>query len=258
MTATRSPETPIAAPRPTAPLPCALSTAPLSPTARSTVRRGAGRARTDRAELYAVLDAGLVCHLGVVLGDAPVVLPTVYGRGDRADTLYVHGSTGAGTLRAAAAGAPVCVTVTHVDGVVYARSVFHHSMNYRSAVVHGRARLVTDHAERLAGLRAVTEHVAPGSWDHARPPTRKELAATAVLALDLAEASVKVRTGPPVDDDEDVDAGGRWAGVVPVRTVVDAPQPCPLLPAGTPTPAPRPVPPTGRGAGSRVNYPRRT
>ena len=166
------------------------------------------------------------------------MLPTAYGRGrgDRADTLYLHGSTGAGTLRAAAAGAPVCVTVTHVDGVVYARSVFHFSMNYRSAVVHGRARLVTDHAERLAGLRAVTEHVAPGSWDHARPPTRKELAATAVLALDLAEASVKVRTGPPVDDDEDVAAGGRWAGVVPVRTVVDAPQPCPLLPAGTPTP----------------------
>jgi uncharacterized protein len=206
----------------------------LSPTARSTVHRGAGRARTDRAELYAVLDAGLVCHLGIVLGDAPVVLPTAYGRVD--DTLYLHGSTGAGTLRAAAEGAPVCVTVTHVDGVVYARSVFHFSMNYRSAVVHGRARLVTDHGERLAGLRAVTEHVAPGSWDHARLPTRKELAATAVLALDLAEASVKVRTGPPVDDDEDVAAAGRWAGVVPVRTVVDAPQPCPLLPAGTPTP----------------------
>lgn len=224
VTATRSPAPP--------------ATAPLSPTARSTIRRGAGRARTDRAELYAVLDAGLVCHLGVVLGDAPVVLPTAYGRGrgDRSDTLYLHGSTGAGTLRAAATGAPVCVTVTHVDGVVYARSVFHFSMNYRSAVVHGRARLVTDHAERLAGLRAVTEHVAPGSWDHARPPTRKELAATAVLALDLAEASVKVRTGPPVDDDADVAAGGRWAGVVPVRTVVDAPQPCPLLPAGTPTP----------------------
>ena len=109
-------------------------------------------------------------------------------------------------------------------------------MNYRSAVVHGRARLVTDDAERLAALRAVTEHVAPGSWDHARPPTRKELAATAVLALDLAEASVKVRTGPPVDDDEDVAAGGRWAGVVPIRTVVDAPQPCTLLPPGTPTP----------------------
>jgi len=212
----------------------ALSTPPLSPTPRSTVRRGAARARTDRAELHAVLDAGLVCHLGIVLGDAPVVLPTAYGRID--DTLYLHGSTGAASVRAAD-GVPVCVTVTHVDGVVYARSVFHFSMNYRSAVVHGRARLVTDDAERLAGLRALTEHVAPGSWDHARPPNRKELAATAVLALDLAEASVKVRTGPPVDDDADVEAGGRWAGVVPVRTTFDAPQPCPLLPSDAPIPA---------------------
>jgi nitroimidazol reductase NimA-like FMN-containing flavoprotein (pyridoxamine 5'-phosphate oxidase superfamily) len=206
----------------------------LSPTPRSTIRRGAARARADRAELHAVLDAGLICHLGIVLGDAPVVLPTAYGRID--DTLYLHGSTGAASLRAADA-APVCVTVTHVDGVVYARSVFHFSMNYRSAVMHGRARRVTDDAERLAGLRAVTEQVAPGSWDHARPPNRKELAATTVLALDLAEASVKVRTGPPVDDDADVAAGGRWAGVVPVRTTFDAPQPCPLLPPGDTTPA---------------------
>ena len=206
----------------------------LSPTPRSTVRRGARRARTDRAELYAVLDAGLVCHLGVVLGGAPVVLPTGYGRVD--GTLYLHGSTGAGTLRAAAAGTPVCVTVTHVDGVVYARSVFHHSMNYRCAVVHGQARVVTDGAERLAGLRAVTEHLAPGSWGHARLPTRRELAATAVLALDLAEASVKVRTGPPGDDEDDVAEGGRWAGVLPLRTEFGAPEPCPLLPPGTPIP----------------------
>jgi uncharacterized protein len=210
-------------------------TAPLSPTARSTIRRGAGRARADRAELHAALDAGLVCHLGVVLDGAPVVVPTAYGRDG--DTLYLHGSTGSATLRAAAAGAPVCVTVTHVDGIVYARSVFHHSMNYRSAVVHGRARLVTDDAERRAGLRVVTEHVAPGSWDHARPPTRKELVATAVLALDLTEASLKVRTGPPVDDDEDVEAGDRWAGVLPLRTAVGAPQPCPLLPPASTTPA---------------------
>ncbi len=207
---------------------------PLSPTDRSTIRRGAPRARTDRAELYAALDAGPVCHLGVVLDGAPVVVPTVYGRDG--DTLYLHGSTGAATLRAAAAGAPVCVTVTHVDGVVYARSVFHFSMNYRSAVVHGRARLVTDADERLAGLRAVTEHVAPGSWDHARRPNRKELAATALLALDLTEASLKVRTGPPVDDDDDVEAGGRWAGVLPLRTAVGAPEPCPLLPPATTTP----------------------
>ncbi len=208
---------------------------PLSPTDRSTIRRGAPRARTDRAELYAALDAGLVCHLGVVLDGAPVVVPTVYGRDG--DTLYLHGSTGAATLRAAAAGAPVCVTVTHVDGVVYARSVFHFSMNYRSAVVHGRARLVTDADERLAGLRAVTEHVAPGSWDHARRPSRKELAATALLALDLTEASLKVRTGPPGDDAADVEAGGRWAGVLPLRTTVGAPEPCPLLNPSTPVPA---------------------
>ena len=206
----------------------------LSPTARSTIRRGAARARTDRGELHAALDAGLVCHLGIVLDGAPVVLPTAYGR--VGDTLYLHGSTGAATLRAATAGNPVCVTVTHVDGVVYARAVMHFSMNYRSAVVHGRARLVTDDAERLDGLRAVTEHSAPGSWDHARPPTRKELAATAVLALDLTEASLKVRTGPPGDDERDL-AAPVWAGVLPLRTVVGEPEPCPLLPAGVPVPA---------------------
>lgn len=201
----------------------------LSPTPRSTVRRGAKRARTDRADLYAVLDAGLVCHLGIVLGGAPVVLPTGYGRID--DTLYLHGSTGAATLRAAAQGEPVCVTVTLVDGIVHARAVFHFSMNYRSAVVHGVPRLVTSDAERLAALRAITENLSPGSWEHAREPTRKELAATQVVALDLAEASVKVRTGPPGDDDEDVATGGVWAGVLPVRTVFGTPEPCPLLPA---------------------------
>ncbi|PRY52077.1 hypothetical protein LY71_101453 [Geodermatophilus tzadiensis] len=206
---------------------------PLSPTARSTVRRGAPRARTDRAELYAVLDAGLVGHLGIVLGGAPVVLPTGYGR--RGDTLYLHGSTGAATLRAAAAGAPVCFTVTHLDGVVYARSAFHHSVNYRCAVVHGAARAVTDPGERLLGLEALTEHLAPGSWTATRQPTRKELAATALLSLDLAEASVKVRTGPPVDDEEDL-AAPVWAGVLPLRTVLGEPEPCPLLPEGTPVP----------------------
>jgi nitroimidazol reductase NimA-like FMN-containing flavoprotein (pyridoxamine 5'-phosphate oxidase superfamily) len=209
------------------------SSAPLSPTARSTVRRGAARARSDRADLYAVLDAGLVGHLGVVLGGAPVVLPTGYGR--QGDTLYLHGSTGAASVRAAA-GTPVCFTVTHLDGVVYARSAFHHSVNYRCAVVHGTARPVTDPAERLLGLQVLTEHLAPGSWAATRQPDRKELAATAVLALDLAEASVKVRTGPPGDDDRDL-AGPVWAGVLPLRTVAGEPEPCPLLPAGTEVPA---------------------
>jgi uncharacterized protein len=210
-------------------------TTTLSPTPRSTVRRGAHRARTDRAELYAVLDAGLVCHLGIVLGGAPVVLPTGYGR--LGDTLYLHGSTGAASLRAAARDAPVCVTVTLLDGVVHARSVFHFSMNYRSAVVHGVPRHVTDPDERLAGLRAITENIAPGAWDHARPPNRKELAATSVLALDLTEASVKVRTGPPVDDEEDLARpDGPWAGVLPVEQTFGAPVPCPLLPPDVPVP----------------------
>ncbi|MGY1698839.1 pyridoxamine 5'-phosphate oxidase family protein [Geodermatophilus sp. SYSU D00766] len=206
---------------------------PLSPTDRSTVRRGSARARTDRAELHAVLDAGLVGHLGIVLGGAPVVLPTGYGR--HGDTLYLHGSTGAATLRAAGAGAPVCFTVTHVDGVVYARSAFHHSMNYRCAVVHGTARVVIDPGERLLGLEVLTEHLAPGSWAATRRPDRKELAATALLALDLTEASVKVRTGPPGEDERDL-AAPVWGGVLPVRTVLGEPEPDPLLPEGVAVP----------------------
>lgn len=205
---------------------------PLSSTARSTVRRGAKRARTERADLHAVLDAGLVGHLGIVLAGAPVVLPTGYGR--RGDTLYLHGSTGAATLRAAAEGAPVCFTVTLLDGVVYARSAFHHSVNYRCAVVHGTARPVTDD-ERWVALEALTEQLAPGSWSATRLPDRKELAKTAVLALDLAEASVKIRTGPPGDEERDL-ALPVWAGVLPLRTVVGEPEPDPLLPEGTPVP----------------------
>ncbi len=210
----------------------------LSPTARSYVRRGAKRARSDRADLHAVLDAGLVGHLGVVLDGAPVVLPTGYGR--RGDTLYLHGSTGAATLRAVGSGMPVCFTVTHLDGVVYARSAFHHSVNYRCAVVHGTARLVADPEERLLGLEALTEHLAPGSWTATRLPDRRELAATAVLALDLTEASVKVRTGPPGDDDRDLQvqdgAAPVWAGVLPLRMAAGEPEPCPLLPTDVAVP----------------------
>ncbi len=212
-----------------------MTPAPLSPTPRSTVRRLAERGRTDRAELYAVLDEALICHLGVVVDGAPRVLPTGYGRDG--DTLYLHGSTGASSLRAAAS-VPVCVTVTLLDGIIYARSVFHHSMNYRSAVVHGDGREVTDADERLRALQAIVDHLAPGSWTHARRPTRKELAATAVLALDLAEASVKVRTGPPKDDEPDIAEGGRWAGVLPVRAGFGRPEPCELLGPADATPPP--------------------
>lgn len=220
------------------------TTTPLSPTRRTRLGRAADRARTDRAELYAILDEGLICHLGVVRegapggadenagGAVPMVLPTCYGRVD--DTLYLHGSTGATSLRAGAHN-QVCVTVTLVDGLVYARSVFHHSANYRCAVVYGVPEPVTDPAAKLRALRAIVENVTPGSWAHARQPDRKELAATSVLALDLSEASVKVRTGPPVDDDADVTAGTAWAGVVPVRSAFGSPEACPLLPASVAT-----------------------
>ncbi|MGH3670599.1 MAG: pyridoxamine 5'-phosphate oxidase family protein [Pseudonocardiaceae bacterium] len=206
----------------------------LSPTARSTPRRLRERARHHRAELYALLDSTLICHLGVVIDGAPVVLPTGYGR-DR-DTLYLHGSSAAASLLAAARATPVCVAVTRLDGVVYARSAFHHSMNYTSAVVHGTARKVTDAAELLHGLQTLVEHLAPGSWEHSRPPNRKELAATMVLALDLAEASVKTRTGPPGDDDSDIAASQAWAGVLPLRTHWGTPRPCPRILPGTPVP----------------------
>ncbi|MDQ2586213.1 pyridoxamine 5'-phosphate oxidase family protein [Saccharothrix yanglingensis] len=199
----------------------------LSPTPRSTIRRGSNRAATDRADLHAVLDAALVCHLAVVVDDAPLVLPTGYGRDG--DTLYLHGSTGARSLREAARGVPVCVAVTLLDGVVYARSVFDHSMNYRAAVVHGTAVPVTDPDAKAHALRVLTEHIAPGSWDYARQPTPKELAATSVLALDLAEASVKIRSGPPGDEEDDVAANARWAGVLPLRTSWGAAESDPAL-----------------------------
>lgn len=185
----------------------------LSPTPRSTINRGKKRAVTDRIALYEVLDAGLVCHLAVEIDGAPVVLPTAYGRDG--DTLYIHGSTGARSLRELVEGKPVCISVTHVDGIVYARSVFHFSMNYRSAVIHGIARQADD---KDHGLRTIVEHVSPGAWDYARTPTRKEMAQTAVLQVDLTEASLKIRTGGPGDDDEDIVADAVWAGVLPLHT----------------------------------------
>jgi len=163
-----------------------------------------------------------------VLDGAPVVLPTSFGRDG--DTLYLHGSSGAASLLAAAAGTPVCVTVTRMDGVVYARSVFSHSVNYASAVIHGTARELTDPGDKCHALRVLVEHLAPGSWDHARGPTRREIAATCVLALPLDEASLKVRTGPPGDTDEPT--GPVWAGVLPLTSGWGTPQPCPRVPAG--------------------------
>ncbi|WP_243859245.1 pyridoxamine 5'-phosphate oxidase family protein [Amycolatopsis arida] len=209
----------------------------LSPTSRTRLGRRRERAATDRAALYDILDEALVCHLGLVLDGTPVVLPTAYGRDG--DTLYLHGSTGARSLRAAGGTDPaeVCVTVTLLDGIVYARSVNAHSMNYRSAVIYGRSRVVTGRTEKLHGLRVLTDHLAPGSWEHARDVNAKELAAVTVLALDLAEASVKARAGAAGDEPEDIAAGTAWAGVLPVRTAFGDPVPNPDLPEGMPVPA---------------------
>jgi nitroimidazol reductase NimA-like FMN-containing flavoprotein (pyridoxamine 5'-phosphate oxidase superfamily) len=211
----------------------ALSEAALSSTPRTTLRRHKERGSADRADLYAVLDAGLICHLGVVADGVPVVLPTAYGRDG--DTMYLHGSSANGAF-AAAAGQAVCATVTHLDGIVCARSVFSHSVNYRSAVVFGTATVVTDEDERWQALRLITDHLVPGRWAAARQPTRKEMAATAVLSLPLAEASVKVRTGMPADPPEDLGLDV-WAGVLPAAVTFGDPQPDPGLSAEIPVPA---------------------
>lgn len=195
-------------------------TPPLSPTHRSTPRRGKERAQSDRAALYDVLEASMVCHLGVVVDGVPLALPTVFGVDpagpDEGGTLYVHGSVASDSL-VRAPGQEVSVTMTVLDGIVLARSGFHHSMNYRSAVVIGRPRAVSDEAERSHALDLIVDHVAPGRSAELRRPTRKELTATTVLALPLHEASVKRRSGDPVDEDDDVAAGGVWAGVLPLR-----------------------------------------
>jgi uncharacterized protein len=210
-----------------------MSMPDLSSTPRTELRRHRERGRTDRDDLYAVLDTGLICHLGVIADGVPRVLPTGYGR--LGDILYLHGSSANSTFMAGA-GHQVCVTVTHLDGLVCARSVFNHSMNYRSAMIYGVARLLTDPAERNLALRTITEHLVPGQWSYVRLPTRKELAATSVLALPLAEASVKIRTGGPHDEPEDYEMDV-WAGVVPVITGFGGPVPDEELRPGIAVPA---------------------
>jgi nitroimidazol reductase NimA-like FMN-containing flavoprotein (pyridoxamine 5'-phosphate oxidase superfamily) len=208
-------------------------TTPLSSTPRTTLRRHHERGQADRAALYEVLDAGLICHFGVVADGDPVVLPTAYGRAG--DTLYLHGSSANGAFWAAD-GQRVCVTVTHVDGLVAGRSVFRHSVNYRSAVIFGTATIVSGEDERWQALRLITDHLIPGRWAAARQPTAKEMAATAVLSLPLAEASVKVRAGMPADVPEDLDLDV-WAGVLPIAVTFGDPLPDPRLRAEVPLPA---------------------
>ena len=196
----------------------------LSPTTRSTPRREKHLAQSDRATLYAVLDASLICHLGVVVDGVPLALPTVFAVDldgpDDGGTLYVHGSVASRSL-VQGPTQDVSVTMTVLDGIVLARSGFNHSMNYRSAVVIGRPRPVTDGAERSHALDLLVDHVAPGRSRALRRPTRKELAATTVLALPLHEASVKLSAGDPEDEDADVETGGVWAGTIPLRLVAE-------------------------------------
>jgi nitroimidazol reductase NimA-like FMN-containing flavoprotein (pyridoxamine 5'-phosphate oxidase superfamily) len=192
----------------------------LSPTPRSTVVRGKNRAVEDRQVLYDILDAGLVCHLAVEVDGAPFLIPTAYGRdGNR---IFLHGSTGSRSIRNMMEGKQVCVAVTLVDGVVYSRSVFHHSMNYRSAIIHGTAKVAEDSEH---ALRTIVEHVTPGSWDYARSPSKKELAQTVALEIDLTEASVKVREGGPGEEPSDLEANLVWAGHMPLITSWGTPVP---------------------------------
>ena len=192
----------------------------LTPTERTTLKRLPKRGSYDRAAMYRILDEGLVCHVGFVSDTTPVVIPTAYGRVD--DVLYIHGSAASRMLRTLAGGVDLCVTVTLVDGLVLARSAFHHSMNYRSVVVFGRAGVVEDAEAKRAALHAITDHLIPGRWPNVREPYAQELKGTLVLALPLAEASVKIRTGGPLDDEPDY-ALPVWAGELPLRIVPQTP-----------------------------------
>jgi nitroimidazol reductase NimA-like FMN-containing flavoprotein (pyridoxamine 5'-phosphate oxidase superfamily) len=192
------------------------------PTARTTLKRLPKRGVFDQAEVHAILDEGFLCHVGFVADGQPYVIPTGYGRAG--NQIYIHGSAASRMLRTLSGGIDVCVTVTLVDGFVLARSAFHHSMNYRSVVILGKARVVDDPGEKMEALRCVTNHIVPGRWEEVRQPNEQELKATEVLVLPLAEVSAKVRKGPPIDDEEDY-ALPIWAGVMPVRMVAGDPVP---------------------------------
>jgi hypothetical protein len=204
-----------------------------TPTERTQVRRLPKRGAYDRETVFKILDEAFVCHVGFVVDGQPYVIPTNFGRAG--DTLYLHGSAASRMLRTLSEGIPVCVTVTLVDGLVLARSAFHHSANYRSVVVLGTARLVSDPAEKMEALRLFTEHIMKGRWDDIRQPTEQELKGTTVLALPLEEVSAKIRTGGPIDDEEDY-ALPIWAGVLPLPVTPGTPIPDARLKAGIAVP----------------------
>ncbi len=198
-------------------------------TDRTTLKRLPKRGSYDREVVYAILDEGFICHVGFVAAGKPVVIPTGYARLD--DRLLVHGSQASRMLRSLRTGIDVCVGITLIDGLVLARSAFHHSMNYRSVVVFGQATAIEETEAKLAALFALSEHMIPGRWDEVRQPNDQELKATTVLSLPLEEVSAKVRTGPPLDDEEDYSLDV-WAGVLPLKLVADAPIKDPRLKTG--------------------------
>ena len=200
---------------------------------RVRLRRKRERGSYERAAIDAILDEGLIAHLGIVEDGQPIVIPTLHARDG--DVVYCHGSVASRTLRALAAGAPACLTVSLIDGLVLARSAMHHSANYRSAVLLGTARPVEDPDELMHGFETVVERIVPGRWPDVRPPSENEMKATALLALPIEEASAKVRTGGPVDDEDDY-ALPAWAGVIPLSLCAGEPQPDARLAASTPLP----------------------
>ena len=200
---------------------------------RNTVRRVPSRGSYDRETVYGILDAGYLCHVGFAVDGQPFVIPTLYGRAD--DQLYLHGAPASRMLKTLAAGAPCCLTVTHVDGLVLARSAFHHSINYRSAVLFGTA-VAVDGDDKERGLFAISEQVLKGRWSETRPPNAQELQATSVLRFEIESASAKVRTGPPVDEEADYSLPV-WAGVVPVHPAYGPPEADSKLSADVSVPA---------------------
>ena len=206
---------------------------PYTPTARTRLVREPDRAVYDRAAAYQILDEGFICHVGFVVDGQPFVIPTGYGRAS--DNLYIHGSAASRMLRRIDQGVPVCVTVTLLDGLVLARSIFNHSMNYRSVVVLGTAVAVEDPKEKLEALRLLSEHILPGRWAESRQPNEREVKATLVMRLPITEFSAKVRQGPPIDDAEDY-GFPTWAGVIPLKLVAGTPINDPRLDPSTPVP----------------------
>jgi nitroimidazol reductase NimA-like FMN-containing flavoprotein (pyridoxamine 5'-phosphate oxidase superfamily) len=211
------------------------SSQPGAPSERVRLRRKRERGSYDRAVIDAILDEALIAHLGIAEEDGqPIVTPTLHARSG--DVVYCHGSTASRTLRALAAGSRACLTVSLLDGLVLARAAMHHSANYRSVMLIGQARVVDEHEEKLKALNAIVEHIVPGRWRDVRPPTVSEMKATSVLAIPIEQASAKVRTGPPLDDEPDHELSV-WAGVIPLVAQAGAPQPDERLRAGIATPS---------------------